>query len=279
MAGAFLVVLGHAAGAVLLGWFYFRRYQLTRPPIGVVNLDDVAFMVGGIVLVPYLYLGLPLWLVAALLAVGALSALYFTAEPVVRAPWGVWLIAIALVGGDIGAALAAGARSTAFFAVNNLVLVVTVVGVTNLWAQSGMKARDAAVLGGALTVYDFIATSRLPLMTDLMTRLSGIPLAPLVAWEAGEGRWLGVGLGDLLLATVFPLVMRKAFGRGAGLAAMALALAALGAMLALLALEVVRVTIPAMVALGPLMVLQYVYWVRRRGAERTTWQYLEAEPV
>ena len=34
-----------------------------------------------------------------------------------------------------------------------------------------------------------------------------------------------------------------------------------------------------MVVLGPLMVLQYAYWRRRCGKERTTWQYLQAEPV
>jgi len=36
---------------------------------------------------------------------------------------------------------------------------------------------------------------------------------------------------------------------------------------------------PVMVVLGPLMVLQYAYWRRRRGKERTTWQYLQAEPT
>jgi hypothetical protein len=34
-----------------------------------------------------------------------------------------------------------------------------------------------------------------------------------------------------------------------------------------------------MVVLGPLMVLQYAYWRRRRGVEHTTWQYLQAEPL
>jgi hypothetical protein len=41
------------------------------------------------------------------------------------------------------------------------------VGAANLWAQSGMRARDAAVLAGALTLYDFIFTSQLTLMADL----------------------------------------------------------------------------------------------------------------
>jgi hypothetical protein len=72
--------------------------------------------------------------------------------------------------------------------------------------------------------------------------------------------------------------MRKAFGRPAGLLALGLGLATLTGMLALLDLRVVRVTVPAMVALGPLMVAQYLFWVRRLGTERTTWQYLQAEP-
>jgi hypothetical protein len=36
---------------------------------------------------------------------------------------------------------------------------------------------------------------------------------------------------------------------------------------------------PVMVVLGPLMVLQYAWWARRRGPERTTRQYLQVEPL
>jgi hypothetical protein len=36
---------------------------------------------------------------------------------------------------------------------------------------------------------------------------------------------------------------------------------------------------PVMVVLGPLMLLQYLYWRRRRGQERTMWQYLQEEPM
>ena len=81
---------------------------------------------------------------------------------------------------------------------------------------------------------------------------------------------LGIGLGDVLLATVFPLVMRKAFGRAAGIAALVIALLAIGTMLAL----PLKVVFPAMVVLGPLMMLQYLYWRSRRGPERTTRRYL-----
>jgi hypothetical protein len=76
----------------------------------------------------------------------------------------------------------------------------------------------------------------------------------------------------VLLATVFPLVMRKAFGCSAGM--IALALAAIGTLLAL----PLQGAFPVMVVLGPLMMLQYLFWRRRCGRERTTWQYLQEEP-
>ena len=276
---AFYIVLGHAVGAVLLGWVYFRRYQMTRPPIGVFNLLDVLFLLVAIILVPFLYLALPAWIATGVPSLAVLGVLYITWEPVLRARWAIWSVAVVLLATDIGTAILSGATSTPFFAVNNAVLIVAVVGATNLWAQSGMRARDVTLLATALAVYDFVATSQLLLMDDLISQLAGMPLSPQVAWNIEDGLWLGIGLGDLLLATVFPLVMRKAFGRSAGMVAIALTLVAIGTMLALLDLGIVRVTLPAMVVLGPLMVIQYIYWRRQRGQERTTWQYLQAEPL
>jgi hypothetical protein len=142
-----------------------------------------------------------------------------------------------------------------------------------------MRARDLAVLAGALVVYDFVATSLLPLTDALIDRLAGLPFTPVVAWPTGDGRWLGLGLGDLLLATLAPLVLRKAYGRAAGLVALALALGTVGGLLALPALGLFTATFPVMVVLGPLIVLQYAYWARRRGPERTTRQYLRDEPL
>jgi hypothetical protein len=272
------VVLAFTTSAVLLGWAYFRNYQLARPSIGVLNLGDVAFMIGVIILIPYLYLALPLWLVAAIFAMAMLSILYFTGEPVLRARWANWVVALLLLGADVGANLYFGATGATFFLVNNTVLVLAVVGVTSLWAQSGIKARDVAVLGGVLALYDLIATSLLPLMTDLIARLASIPFAPVVSWGVGADRFV-IGLGDLLLATVFPLAMRKAFGRSVGIAAMAINLGTIAATLGFLQLARVEVGVPLMTALGPLMVLQYGYWMRKRGQERTTWQYLQTEPL
>lgn len=274
---AILIVFMHTAAAMFLGWLYFRRYTIQRPPIGVFNLWDVAFMLAGIVIMPYLYLWLPLGVVAGLLGLGAVSLLYFLLEPVLRRRALIWLIAGGLLVADAGAALGFGGQSELFFAANNLVQLLVVVGVTNTWAQSGLRARDAAILGGALILYDYIFTSLLPLMGDLFSQLQGLPFAPLVGWPLAGGQWVAIGLGDLLLATVFPLVMRKAYSRQAGLVALGLGLATIGGLLLLPVLGWQPVTFPVMVVLGPLMAVQYLYWRRRCGPERTTWQYRQAE--
>src|SRR5215213_8214437 len=121
MTVALLVILGSISAAILLSWDYFRRYVVTRPPIGVFNLWDIAIMIGGIILVPYLYLILPIWLVVSLLALGMLSVLYFAWEPILRARWAIWLTALVLVAADIGAAVGIGPATSLFFTVNNLV--------------------------------------------------------------------------------------------------------------------------------------------------------------
>ena len=208
------IVLLHVVLVLWLSWVYFRRYQMTRPPIGVFNLGDIALMLTGIVLIPYLYLYLPRWLVVGLLLLGAGSILYFTFEPILNRRWTIWLVTGVLVFAELGMVGRYGRQSPAFFFVNNGVQSLSVIGVTVLWAQSGMKARDVAVLGLGLTVYDFLFTTQLSLMADLFARLTTLPFAPIIAWPlANSHLWLGIGLGDLLLAAVFPLVMRKAFGR------------------------------------------------------------------
>jgi hypothetical protein len=273
-----VIVLAGGALAAGLGWRYFRRYAITRPPIGVFNLRDVAVLMTAIAVIPYVYLELPLLVVAGLLTVTATGILYFTLEPVLRRRLAVLGAAAAAVGADVALAVTEGTTSNAFLAVNDALMVVAVAGVANLWAQSGMGAREVTALAAALAVYDFIATSQLTLMTDLIGRLSEIPFVPFLAWDTASGDGLGVGLGDLLLITAFPLAMRKSFGRTAGLWGLGIGLAALAGVLLVVELGVIAEAVPVMVVLGPLMVAQYGFWDRRLE-QRTTWQYLRAEPL
>jgi hypothetical protein len=271
-----LIVLGHAAATSGLAWLYFRRYTLARPPIGVFTLADVAVLLVCVVLVPLLYLALPVALVAGLLALGALNAGYLAAEPIVRRRWLAWAIVLALGGAEIGLLLGDGPASMPFVVVRNALTILTAVTIANLWAQSGLRACDAAILGAALALYDAVATSWLPLMGDLIVRVAELPFAPLVAWPAGpDTAMLGIGLGDLLLLAVFPLVLRKAYGRLAGLVGLGLGLGGIVSVFVLASLGSIGL-FPVMVVLGPLMVAQYAWWSRRGGRERTTWQYLQA---
>lgn len=271
------VAFGLSVLAVLGSAAYFRRYEVPRPPIGRVNLRDVGFLLAAIIVVPYLYLAVPLAVVAGMLSVAVFSLLLMAGQPVLGGPRRAGAVACAVVVADVSIALASGTTSPAFLAFNNLVVVVFVIGAANLWAQSGMTARDATVLGAGLIVYDVVATSQLTLMDELITRLSHVPLMPFVLWHA-DGGALGIGFGDLVLASVFPLVMRKAFGRRAGTVAIALGLGAIAVLMALVDFGVIVRTVPAMVALGPLMIAQYAFW-RRGSRERTTRQYLLADPL
>ena len=53
-------------------------------------------------------------------------------------------------------------------------------------------------------------------------------------------------------------------------------LIALAAMAAIVLLPVAAI-FPVMIVLGPLTVLQYLYWSHKQGEERATWHYLWPE--
>ncbi len=279
---ALAVVGGAAALAPLAAWGYFRKYQVSRPPFGLLNLYDVGLMLAIVALLPYLYLHLPATIVSAVLGVTVLATLNLTLEPVLPGRVATWAACLALMAIDVALALTVGSGSAWFLGLNDAVMVLIVVGAANLWAQSGMRARDVAVLAAALAVYDLVATAWLPVMAEVLDRLSRLPhlpFYPLVGWGGIEGpdQGLRLGLGDLLLVAVFPMVMRRAFGRRAGIVALATGLAVVVATLTLVATGWGPRTVPVMVPLGPLMIAQYAFNKRANRGERTTWQYLGAE--
>jgi hypothetical protein len=53
----------------------------------------------------------------------------------------------------------------------------------------------------------------------------------------------------------------------------------LATLLVLLSAQIITVSIPVLGVLGPIIVAQYWYWRRSAGAERTTGEYLQAEPL
>jgi hypothetical protein len=279
-AGSVLVVVSLMLATTAGGWLYFRRIRMNRPPIGVVNLRDALVLVGPLILMPYLYLALPLIAVTSLLAVIVLTALTMTLEPLVANAPILWLGCLALVGADIAVARAEGVTSAQFLLLNDVTMCAVVIGAASLWAQSGMKAREIAILAAVLTFYDLIATWHLGVMTDVFQRLGQLPLVPVVAWGIGNPHTsLRLGLGDLLMLTVAPLVLRKAFGLRAAAVAYGSSVTVVTVLLSLLSAQIITVSIPVMGVLGPMIVVQYWYWRRATGTERSTREYLRAEPL
>jgi hypothetical protein len=261
---------------LLCAWGYFRRVRINRPPLGTFGLGDVAMLLIAVVVVPFLYLIVPVVVASILLGVGALSVLALALEPVIPIAGARWAVIVVVLAGNVFLTTLGSFDAWIHFVANDVVLLLIVIGTSNLWAQSGLRARDAAVLGAGLALYDFVFTAVLPTTNDLIARLADLPFAPIVGWPTGtDQQWVAIGLGDLLLAAVFPLVMRKAFGRVAGLAALAINVG----VIVVLMLVPLSGTFPVMVIIGPLMVVQFFVWTQRRGHERTTWQYLLAEPL
>lgn len=271
----FAVVLVTALVTIALASVYFRRLQVNRPPVGVVNARDVWILLAGIVAIPYLYLALPLEVVATLLAIATIGILLFTFEPVARL-WLRLVFAFGATAADIALALTLGTQSNTFLVVNNAVLAIAVIGIANLWAQSGMRAVHVAAMALGLAVYDLIATLGLPLMTDLIERLNDIPLVPFIGWRAAGDEFL-LGFGDLLLLALFPLVIRKAFGRRAAAIALAVTSLVLIVLLAAVDFGLLGRIVPAMVVLGPVMAALCLVWLRRQGRERTSREYRTTE--
>lgn len=271
---AWAVVTALVAAATGGGWIYFRRFELLRPPIGVFDRHDVAFMLVAIVVVPVAYLALPRPVVGTILCLLALNIFWFGLEPVLRYRSLIWPAAAGLVAADLVVSVTASAGASAV--VNDLGLVLLAAFVTNMLVQSGMRARDLAFLVSGLAIYDVVVTTYLGVMDDLLRRLATLPFAPLVAWRE-DGQWLALGLGDLLMVVLAPLVLRKAFGRTAGIVSAVTSVAAAAGMLAAVRLGWFSRPIPAMVVLGPLLLLQYAWWRLRLGGERRTWEYLELE--
>ncbi len=269
-----LIVLAHAVAMVVIGLAYLRRVRIERPPIGVYNLRDILGVAVVLVILPPLYLHLPDAAVIAILATAVTATLYFTLTPALGRWWGTGA-ALTLVTADLVLGLWDRAGHLAAFVIlNNLLMVAVAIGVANIWAQSGIKAREVAVLAAGLAVYDMLVTVVTPTMVEFFVRVAALPLAPVVGWGSGAGM-VGIGLGDLLLILVWTLVAERTFGTGAGLIAAGACLLVVVAIDMAFWLDLVNLPVPAMVVLGPVIVGHFALLRRRRA--QTTEQYFAGQ--
>ncbi len=274
---AIFILCAALAVAVLASWFYFRAFKMFQPPIGVLSLGDTLFTVVMIVLAPYLYLILPNVVLTILVFVAFVSLAFSVFEAFLKSGWP-WIISLIIGFVEIGAYVIFGPDDATAAMVNNITVLITVVGVSNLWVQGGMQARHFTLISGFLIMYDLVATSIFTLTDELIERTARLPFAPNFVWIEGSQFIASIGLGDLIFASTFPIVMWKAFGFRAGLSALVISLATLPLIELIVKITGVgQVTFPVMIVLGPLIVLHYFWWARGRP-ERTYYQYrLERE--
>jgi hypothetical protein len=265
------------AAAVGLGVGYFRRFRVERPPVGVYTLTDIAVMMVAVVVVPVAYLHLPTGVVTAVLGVMTVFALQFTFAPILAGRFPRWvslLLAAAAAATDLAlyAATPGSDLRAAATVWNNLLLLVLVVGVCNLYAQSGMKARDVAIFISFLTGYDVVATLALPTMGDLLRRVAELPFAPVFTTSPGPDA-VTIGLGDVLLLVLWTLVAVKGYGAAAGWLASSTAVILAAALAAAIGAGLISGPFPVMLLAGPAIAAEYLLLRRRHGPERTTAAY------
>jgi hypothetical protein len=266
---AFGVLVVLPAVATLLAVLYFRRVPVDRPPIGVYTLRDIAVMMTVVVLLPVLYLSLPDLAVATALGLMTVFAVQFTLAPLLS---GRIALGAAVAAGAADVALVTADLTTPAVVWNNVLLLTLVIGVTNLYTQSGIRARDVAVFGMLLAGYDLVATTMLPTMGNLLRKTIELPFAPVfTAWTGPQPTM--IGLGDVLMLTLWTLVSLKSYGRAAGWVAAGTALALTTGLALAIRTGLLTGLLPVMLAAGPLMAMQYLLWRSLRGPERTTASY------
>jgi len=274
------LVIG-ATATCAFALYYFRRVRMERPPIGRFNGRDLVVLFAFIITLPALYLIMPRWALTVVLAVTFLASLsigYRTVLP----PAVLWVL--------IGSAISANiwvARTQmgtihgwqVYWTLNSILALLGASAVANLYVQGGMRLRHAAGFAFALAFYDATFTLVIPLTPKLADAFNGFALDPSVGMTMGPYN-ANIGIGDLLVYSIFTIAAFKAYGRYAARLALALVVvfgAALPALIPLVTTAFTRgslqIAVPAQVSFGPAALLCYLWLRRRYGAERTTAAY------
>ena len=227
---------------------------------------DILILLALVTATPYLYLLLPATVFSVMIGVGLLSTLLLVLEPAVGLAR--WLIVSALLATDL-LIVSIGTPSVARGA-NDVLAVLAIAAIANVWVQAGLRARDAALLAAALMIYDPVAAWGLGLTGHLFEHLGGAPFAPIISWPAPHRHAFVFGAGDVLVAALMPTVITKAYGLRAGLLTAAATITTLAATIALSASHAVSGVLPVMIGLGPVAIGSWLLCRQRWPHERTT---------
>jgi hypothetical protein len=261
--------------------YYFRRVRMERPPIGTFNARDITIVLGLIVCLPLIYTLMPLWLITCVLALTFTSALYFGYAELLGKAWfwpviglgfglNIWT-SRTLMGTTLG--------WQAWWLELDILIGLAAVAVSNLYVQGGLKLKHMAWFALAVGCYDLVFTYLLPVTQDLVQRYLSYPLYPLGGFRFGLNNY-AVGLGDLLLYSLFPLACYKAYGWKAARIAFVIDVVVGGVItnVAPLLINLIDtrgdLLIPSQVLFGPTVFVTWLWMRRRYGAERTMAEFM-----
>lgn len=261
--------------------YYFRRVRMERPPIGTFNGRDIVILLTFIVALPFLYGYLPLWLITCILVLTFTSSLYLGYKPVLGTAR-TWLGIGLLIGLNVWTShhlMGTTAGWQLWWAELSILVGLGAISVANLYVQGGMKLQYVAWLALALAAYDIVFATLLPLTDKLVAGYLAHPLDPLMGMRFGIDNY-GVGLGDLLVYSLFIVASYKAYGAKAARIAFALILFFGAFVTAFIPFTLnfidtqLDLLVPSQALFGPAAFLCYLWMKRRYGRERTTAEYL-----
>lgn len=263
---------------------YFRRVRVERPAVGTFNARDVVILLVVIGVLPFVYGWLPTTFVTCLLTLTFASALYIGYRPLLG-PAVTWLSIGLLFGFNIWSSnhiMGTLPGWQVWFIEQGVVVALAAIAVCNLYLQGGMKLRHVSGLALALAGYDVLFSAYYPLTGRLIARYLTHPLTPLWGIRIGLVDY-AIGLGDLLVYSLFFVAAYKAYGaKAARIAAVVIVL--MGGFATAFIPFLFSFTnanldelIPAQSLFGPAAFVTYLWMKRHYGRERTMAEYLASQ--
>ncbi len=279
-----LVVLFGALITPACALLYFRRVRLERPPLGVFNPRDIGILLFFILALPLLYLILPSYVLTGFLVLTFVSALYMALRPFMLSRY-LWPLILVLIVANIAVTeMLLGTRQgwQLYWVLTDIVVLIAAVGVSNLYVQGGMRLRHIAWFALILAFYDAFFNLVIPISQKLADRFEGQPLDPSIGFTLGVFN-ANIGIGDLLVYSLFIIAAYKGFGRKGVISSFAI-IAIFGALMPALSPLVISsfvrqnigIAVPAQAFFGPAAVITY-WLLSRRSPERSMAQWMSEQ--
>jgi hypothetical protein len=270
--------------SMLCALLYFQRIRLERPAIGVFNFRDILVLLFFITALPLLYLALPDIVLTGFLILTFVSALYMGLRPLLPVRY-LWPLIGFLIGANIIVAeTLLGTRTgwQVYWVLTNIVVLLAVVSVSNLYVQGGMRLQHIAWFALFLSFYDAFFALVIPITQRLADSFEGRPLDPSIGFAMGPYN-ANVGIGDLLVFCLFIVAAYKGFGKK-GVVSSLIITGIFGVLIpscaplivAAFVRDGIGIVVPVQMFFGPVAFITYL-WLSRRAPERSMAQWYKAQ--